>query len=73
MTRQWRKRRLIIINTLNRRHEVSTATFLRRRRQREHILGSIAIKVASSFLLHANIRSKNFMLIMINIDELKLN
>jgi hypothetical protein len=57
MTRQWRKRRLIIISTMQCRHEVSAATFPRRRRQREHILGSIAIKVASSFLRHANIRS----------------
>jgi hypothetical protein len=50
-------RRLIIISTMQCRHEVSAATFPRRRRQREHILGSIAIKVASSFLRHANIRS----------------
>jgi len=57
MTRQWRKRRLIIINNMHCRHEVSAATFPRRRRQRERIPGSIAIKVASSFLHHANTRS----------------
>jgi len=57
MARQWRKRRMIIIKTMHCRHEVSAATFSRRRRQRERIPGSIAIKVASSILRHANIRS----------------
>ncbi|WP_156359228.1 hypothetical protein [Sphingomonas sp. Leaf242] len=73
MNRQWRKRRLIIINTMHCRHDVSAATFPRRCRQRERILGRIAINVASSFLLHANIRHLYFILIGISIGSPKSN
>ena len=40
---------------------------MRRCRQRERILGRIAINVASSFLRHANIRHLYFILIGISI------
>jgi len=45
---------------------------MRRRRQRERILGSIAIRTASSFLLKPNICRLYFILIGINIDMFKL-
>ncbi|MEG8043812.1 hypothetical protein O6V14_09235 [Sphingomonas faeni] len=72
MTRQWRKCRPIIVNTMHCHCEVSAATQMRRRRQRERILGSIAIRTASSFLLKPNICHLYFILIGINIDMLKL-
>jgi len=72
MSRHWRKCRPIIINTMHCRCEVSAATQMRRRRQRERILGSIAIRTASSFLLKPNICRLYFILIGINIDMFKL-
>jgi hypothetical protein len=55
------------------RCQVLAVTQMRRRRQRERILGSIAIQAASSFLLKANIHHLYFILIGINIDMFKLN
>ncbi|WP_133030928.1 hypothetical protein [Sphingomonas sp. PP-CE-1G-424] len=73
MARRWRKCRPIIINTMHCRREVPAATHMRRCRQRERILGRIAINVASSFLLHANICHLYFILIGISIDLTKSN
>ena len=62
------KRRPIIINTMYCRHEVSAATFLCRRCQRDRISGSIVIGAPSLFLPQANIGQLYFVLIVINLD-----